>query len=140
MKQASYPSVKNAGDIHFKLNSDDFSASDVRKVASYLRKNGIEYTYYRIYSKIKLMSWGVFRISTNENVTFPINEIHTQSILNAVFPESAQPIGIGSSIISEINRDVLSYAKKFQFHDFGPRGIIKDDIEDGMKTFLGIQE
>lgn len=117
MKQASYPSIKNAGEIHFKLNSDDFTKQDIRKISKYLKDKGICYKYYRQYSNIKLMSWGIYKISTNENITFSINEIRTKQILNAVFPEWSEPIGIGSALLNDISRDNLNYAFKVPLND-----------------------
>lgn len=85
MRQASYPKSKKSCDIHFILNSDDFNSSDIRKIGKYLKEQGVIYKYYRTYSDVKLMSWGVFRISIGYAISYIENENRTEKILNAVF-------------------------------------------------------
>lgn len=79
----TYPDKKNSQDIHFKLNSDDYTTNDIRKVTEYLKNKGYNFKYTRSYSKIKIMSWGVFKISTDKFVSFETNEVESQKILTA---------------------------------------------------------
>lgn len=73
---------KLQSEIKFKLNSDDFSKSDIRLIKNYLKSNNYNFHAYRSYSKVKLMSWVTFKIKTNKHyIDFDENDILAKDIL-----------------------------------------------------------
>jgi len=115
MRHATYPQNKKSTEVHFKLNSDDYSSADIRKITKYLKDNGMTYKYYRMYSDTKLMSWGVFRLPVYRYCSFEENETVTKSILSAVFDE---PMGLSGALINPKEmRDVSSLAFKCEMVD-----------------------
>jgi hypothetical protein len=81
-KFINYPDSKKLTEVVFKLNSDDFSPVDIRKISAYIKSLGYKYKYYRTYSDTKLMSWGVYKIQYNELVTWEENIILAEKWVN----------------------------------------------------------
>lgn len=72
---------KDAHEIKFKLNSDDFSRSDIKKIRKHLRSRGEKFKDHSYHSKIKCMSWQTFRIARNKYIDFHTNDILAREII-----------------------------------------------------------
>lgn len=74
---------KHTCDIVFKLNSDDFGPSEIRKITKYV-KDVLNLKIYktRTYSDVKLMSWCNVRIETLDTVSWEQNDKLSLDIIN----------------------------------------------------------
>lgn len=80
----NYPDTRIRNRVVFKLNSDDYSEFDIRKVGAAIRQKNLTYKYHRQYSKTKLMSWGVFTIIIGNPVSDEFCENFTKNLLNSI--------------------------------------------------------
>lgn len=68
-------------EIVFKLNTDDYQIDDIKKIKEYLNSNNFTFNVSKQTSKIKLMSWTKFVITTDNDVSFKENDKLSKDII-----------------------------------------------------------